>query len=100
MTREEFFDNINNLNKDDILQAFDSLMAFFNFYNVIGVYENVEITKTDPELGNFDVVFDTEFDIDKFCKEYGGLNIRIYGVVWNVRCEKKDGNTMHISLVL
>lgn len=100
MTREEFFSNIKNVNEDDILQAFDSLMAFFNFYNAIGIYENVEITKTDSELANFDIKFDSDFNVSEFCRDFSGLRITIYGVKWNVECSQLDERTLHINLIL
>lgn len=100
MTREEFFNNIKNVNEYDILHAFDSLMAFFNFYNAIGIYNNVEITKTDSELANFDVCFSTDFNVSEFCKDFSGLNIQIYGVKWKVECSQKDEHTLHINLIL
>lgn len=100
MTREEFFKNIKNVNTEDILQAFDSLMAFFNFYNAIGIYENVEISKTDPELANFDIKFKEDFNIDNFCSNFSGLRVTIYGVVWNIHCEKKSKDSLHISLIM
>lgn len=100
MTREEFFNNIKNVSKQDVLQAFDSLMAFFNLYNAIGIYDNVEITKTDPELANFDVIFSLDFkNIDECCERLSGLRITIYGIKWNVECVKKDDHTLHISLI-
>lgn len=100
MTREEFFSNIKNVNEDDILQAFDSLMAFFNFYNAIGIYKNVEITKTDSELANFDVKFESDFNVSEFCRDFSGLKITIYGVKWNVECSQVDDHTLHINLIL
>lgn len=100
MTREEFFRNIKNVNPEDILQAFDSLMAFFNFYNAIGIYENVEISKTDPELANFDIKFKEDFNIDEFCSNFSGLRVTIYGVIWNIQCEKKSKDSLHISLIM
>lgn len=99
MTREEFFKNIKNVKEEDILPAFDSLMAFFNLYNVIGIYENIEITKTDKELANFDIKFQDKVDIDEYCN-LSGLNILIYGIKWKVICEKKDTDSLHISLII
>lgn len=100
MTREEFFNNIKNVDESNILQAFDSLMAFFNFYNAIGIYENVEIAMTDSELANFDIKFNTEFNVSEFCKDFSGLRITIYGVKWNVQCIPVDDNTLHIDLII
>lgn len=100
MTREEFFNNIKNVNEGDILPAFDSLMAFFNFYNAIGVYENVELTKSDPELASFDVYFKTAFDVDDFCNNFSGLNIMIYGVNWKIDCSRLDKDKLRVSLIL
>lgn len=100
MTREEFFKNIKNVSEGDILPAFDSLMAFFNLYNVIGIYSNVEITKCDDELANFDIVIQEGQDIDDSVFKIDGLNIMIYGVKWYVKCEKKNEYTIHISLLL
>ena len=99
MTREEFFNSIKNITAQDILPAFDSLMAFFNIYNAIGLYNNVEITKSDGELANFDIVFLDGVDINEMYSKFGnGLNIRIYGIRWHVKCEKKEPNCIHISL--
>lgn len=99
MTREEFFKNIKNVKEEDILPAFDSLMAFFNLYNVIGIYENIEITKTDDELAHFDIKFQDQINIDEYCN-ISGLNILIYGIKWKVNCEKKDSDCLHISLTI
>ena len=100
MTREELFKNIKNVNEGDILPAFDSLMAFFNLYNVIGIYNNVEITKCDDELANFDIVIQEGQNIDDSVFKINGLNIMIYGIKWHVDCKKVNDHTIHISLLL
>lgn len=101
MTREEFFNSIKNVTEQDILPAFDSLMAFFNIYNAIGLYNNVEITRTDDELANFDIIFKDGIDINemnsKFCS---GLNIYIYGIQWHIKSEVKNSDCLHISLTI
>ena len=71
MTRDEFFNSIKNVTEQDILPAFDSLMAFFNIYNAIGIYNNVEITRTDDELANFDIIFKDGVDINEMNAKFG-----------------------------
>ena len=101
MTREEFFNSIKNVTEQDILPAFDSLMAFFNIYNAIGLYNNVEITRTDDELANFDIIFKDGIDINEMNSKFGGgLNIYIYGIQWHIKSEVKDSDCLHISLTL
>ena len=101
MTREEFFDSIKNVTAQDILPAFDSLMVFFNIYNTIGIYNNVEITKTDDELANFDIVFKDGVDINNINSKFSnGLNITIYGIKWHIKSQIKDETCLHISLTI
>lgn len=101
MTREEFFNSIKNVTEQDILPAFDSLMAFFNIYNAIGLYNNVEITRTDDELANFDIIFKDGIDIDEMNSKFSsGLNIYIYGIQWHIKSEVKNSDCLHISLTI
>ena len=96
MDRETFMNNI-VITDSDIFSAFESLMALYNLYIGIGVYDNIQITKVPSELASFDIKFDNKDYAKKVHETMNGLFIRIYGVPYNVTCTV-DGKIAHVIL--
>lgn len=103
MNVETFMHNIQNLSSDDIIDAFDRLMALFELCNgVNSEYENIQIAKTycqDGTAASFDLIFNDYDDAKKLHLCCNGLSMKIFDILYRISCELDENDSIvHIVL--
>lgn len=103
MNVETFMHNIQNLSSDDIIDAFDRLMALFELCNgVNSEYENIQIAKTycqDETAASFDLIFNDYDDAKKLHLCGNGLSMKIFDILYRISCELDENDSIvHIVL--
>ena len=96
MDRETFMNNI-IITDSDIVSAFESLMALYDIYSGVGVYDNMQITKVPSELASFDIRYDNCEYAKLVYEKCNGTSIKIYDEPYHVSCIV-DGSIVHIKL--
>lgn len=95
MDRETFMHNV-NINDNDIVDAFENLMALYCIYSIVE-YGNIEVSMTSSELASFDLILDNVDHAKELISKCNDLHIEIYGKLYHIVCSK-DNNIVHITL--
>lgn len=100
MNIETFMHNIQNITSQDIIDAFDRIMALYNICNgVASEYDNIQISKTSlNETASFNIIFEDDHYAHVMHESCDGLSIKIYDILYRISSELLDNNTVHIIL--
>lgn len=96
--RIDFSNSIENLNEDNIISLFDSVMAL---YGIIGTYDNIKVSNIpSSEVASFDIAFEANNGVaDKIVSQCDGCRIKVFGNMTTIFCNKESDNLIHIQLI-
>lgn len=96
MDRETFMHNV-KIDGDDVINAFENLMALYCICNNIGEYDNIKVSMTSSELASFDLILDNVEQAETITSKCNNVWATIYYKHYNVQCINDD-NVVHITL--
>lgn len=96
--RIDFSNSIENLDEDNIVSLFDSVMTL---YGIIGTYDNIKISNIpSSEVASFDIVFEANNGVaDVIVSQCNHSRIDIFGNMTTILCNKGSEELVHIQLI-